>query len=107
MAPRKTLNRAAAAVIGALVVGAVIAAAALHRDGGLRAAPAVEPGSGSEAPRAKDNTVDLSDSQLASVKVAPVEEREFPDQKHAVGSIDFNQNMAVNVFTPYPGRIIT
>jgi len=56
-------------------------------------------------PRERDS-VDLSDTQLASVKVEPVEERDFPVEKEAVGSIDFNEDMAVQVFTPYQGRII-
>jgi membrane fusion protein, heavy metal efflux system len=50
--------------------------------------------------------IDLSDSQLASVKVEPVEDREFPVEKEAIGSIDFDEEMAVQVFTPYQGRII-
>ena len=57
---------------------------------------------GSAAP----NTVDLTDAQLASVKVEPVGEHLFPIEKSAVGSIDFNQEMAVQVFTPYQGRIV-
>jgi cobalt-zinc-cadmium efflux system membrane fusion protein len=52
------------------------------------------------------NTLDLTDSQLASVKVEPVEAREFPVEKQAVGGIDFNEDMQVQVFTPYQGRII-
>lgn len=52
------------------------------------------------------DTLDLTDSQLTAVKVAAVEEREFPVEKEAVGSIDFNEDMAVQVFTPYQGRII-
>src|SRR5437588_3548898 len=52
------------------------------------------------------DSVNLSDSQLASVKVEPVGEREFPIEKQAVGSIDFNEELSVQVFTPYPGRII-
>src|SRR5262249_15223884 len=51
-------------------------------------------------------TVNLSDSQLRSVKVEPVGEREFPIEKESVGSIDFNQDMTVQVFTPYQGRIV-
>ena len=58
-----------------------------------------------EAARDRDS-VDLSDLQLASVKVAPVEERDFPVEKEAVGSIDFNEELSVQVFTPYQGRII-
>jgi len=52
------------------------------------------------------NSVDLSASQLAAVKVQPVEDREFPIEKQAVGSIDFNEDMEVQIFTPYQGRII-
>jgi membrane fusion protein, heavy metal efflux system len=52
------------------------------------------------------NSVDLSAGQLAAVKVQPVAEREFPVEKQAVGSIDFNEDMETQVFTPYQGRII-
>src|ERR1700677_1928359 len=57
------------------------------------------------APAAAD-TVTLSDSQLNSITVAGVALREFPIEKEAVGSIDFNEDMSVQVFTPYQGRII-
>src|SRR6266851_3383305 len=57
-------------------------------------------------PARDPDSVDLSDSQLASVKVEPVAEREFPTEKQAVGNIGFNEESAVQVFTPYPGRII-
>jgi cobalt-zinc-cadmium efflux system membrane fusion protein len=52
------------------------------------------------------DSIDLSDAQLTSVKVQPVEARDFPVEKEAIGSIDFNEDMAVQVFTPYQGRII-
>jgi membrane fusion protein, heavy metal efflux system len=57
-------------------------------------------------PAHADNSVDLSDSQLDAVKVEPVEDREFPIEKDAIGSIDFNEELSVQVFTPYQGRII-
>jgi membrane fusion protein, heavy metal efflux system len=56
--------------------------------------------------RVASDSVDLSDSQLASVKVEPVGDYVFPIEKSAVGSIDFNQEMSVQVFTPYQGRIV-
>ena len=40
-------------------------------------------------------SLDLSDSQLASVKVEPVGEREFPIEKESVGGIDFNEDMTL------------
>jgi membrane fusion protein, heavy metal efflux system len=65
-------------------------------------APTGPSGPGSGGPPA----VNLSDSQLGSVKVEPAGEREFPIEKESVGSIDFNQDMTVQVFTPYQGRIV-
>jgi membrane fusion protein, heavy metal efflux system len=58
------------------------------------------------AAASNQNTLELTDSQLQSVKVAPVAERQFPVQKEAVGSIDFNEDLAVQVFTPYQGKIL-
>jgi cobalt-zinc-cadmium efflux system membrane fusion protein len=58
------------------------------------------------AAAAAGDTVTLSDSQLSSIAVAAVVLREFPIEKEAVGSIDFNEDMSVQVFTPYQGRII-
>src|SRR5215831_10369029 len=53
-----------------------------------------------------DNSVELQEGLVASVKVQAVEEREFPIVKEAVGSIDFNGDMTVQVFAQYQGRII-
>lgn len=51
-------------------------------------------------------SVELNDKQLASVKVDRVAEYVFPLEKTPVGSIDFKQDMMVQVFTPYQGKII-
>jgi membrane fusion protein, heavy metal efflux system len=51
-------------------------------------------------------TVELNENQLASVKVEQVGSAVFPVEKSAVGSIDFNEDMTVQVFTPYQGRIL-
>ncbi|MGY4161176.1 cobalt-zinc-cadmium efflux system membrane fusion protein [Bradyrhizobium sp. USDA 4461] len=50
--------------------------------------------------------VALNDKQAASVKIMAAEQRSFRTLKNAVGSIDFNQNMLVQAFTPNPGRIV-
>jgi cobalt-zinc-cadmium efflux system membrane fusion protein len=92
------MNRASGAVIGALLAVAVAAYWLMHPGEAPKPATA-----GQSVPR---DSVDLSDSQLASVKVAPVEERDFPIEKQAVGSINFNEDMSVQVFAPYQGRII-
>jgi membrane fusion protein, heavy metal efflux system len=51
-------------------------------------------------------SVQLTDSQLGSIKLGSVVDREFPIEKEAVGSIDFNENLNVQVFTPYQGRVL-
>jgi cobalt-zinc-cadmium efflux system membrane fusion protein len=51
-------------------------------------------------------TIELPESLAASVRVQAVEEREFPIENQAIGSIDFNEDMTLQVFSPYQGRII-
>jgi cobalt-zinc-cadmium efflux system membrane fusion protein len=51
--------------------------------------------------------LELTDKQLDSIKVGPVGEHVFPVQQDAVGSIDFDEDMSVQVFTPYQGKIIS
>jgi membrane fusion protein, heavy metal efflux system len=75
---------------------------------GLEAASPDANAEGSDAVAMKTGvqSVELNDKQLASVKVEPVQQHSFPIEKSAVGSIDFNEDMNVQVFTPYQGRII-
>lgn len=51
-------------------------------------------------------TVELMPSQLAAIRIAPISAHEFTYRRQATGSIDFDQDLNVQVFTPYPGRII-
>ena len=51
-------------------------------------------------PRAPDS-VTLTDSQLHSIAVARITERQFLVHREAVGNIDFNENASVQVFSPY------
>ena len=51
-------------------------------------------------------SVDLSEKQSASLKIAPVQTYVFPVEKEAVGSVDFNEDLAVQVFPSFPGKII-
>ena len=50
--------------------------------------------------------VELTGKQLDAVKIAPAELHSFETVKTAVGTIDFNQNMTVQVFSQYPGKIV-
>jgi membrane fusion protein, heavy metal efflux system len=51
-------------------------------------------------------SVELSNKQTVSVKVETIGEYVFPAEKVAVGSIDFDEDMTVQVFTPYQGKIL-
>jgi membrane fusion protein, heavy metal efflux system len=52
------------------------------------------------------DSVELSDAQLGMISIGAVSEHSFPLQREAVGSIDFNEDMAAQVFPPYQGRIV-
>jgi membrane fusion protein, heavy metal efflux system len=69
------------------------------------------PPSAEAANRASDgghsaDSLELTEKQRETVKVEAVMERAFPIEKQSVGSIDFNEDMTLQVFTPYQGRII-
>jgi membrane fusion protein, heavy metal efflux system len=51
-------------------------------------------------------TLDLSSSQLSSIKVEPVGSYMFPVEKEAVGNIDFDEDLSVQVFPAYQGTIL-
>jgi membrane fusion protein, heavy metal efflux system len=75
-------------------------------EGGVaNAVESAEPNKGRAGPPPRPDSVELSESQLKYVKVEAVGEREFPIEKTAVGSIDFNEELLTQVFTQYPGRI--
>jgi cobalt-zinc-cadmium efflux system membrane fusion protein len=101
--------RRAVAAIGTLVAGGVLlywALPATERPGFAEPVRASLSMSAGPPARHDPDSVDLSDAQLTSVKVEPAEARDFPVEKEAIGSIDFNEDLAVQVFTPYQGRII-
>jgi len=53
-----------------------------------------------------DATLDLLPSQLNSIKVEPVGSYLFPVEKEAVGNIDYDEDLSVEVFPAYQGTII-
>ena len=94
-------RRRAAAACAAMVLGALVVAAHFNAkadDGGKS-----KPG----APKPDTGVVELSDAQLGMISIGAVSERPFPIQTEAVGNIDFNEDMAAQVFPPYQGRIVT
>jgi membrane fusion protein, heavy metal efflux system len=107
MAPGLPNSRLGAAIAAALFALVLAVYWASHSGDTLRGGSGVTRSSAEAASGARDpDSIDLSDAQLSAVKVEPVEERDFPVEKEAVGSIDFNEDLALQVFTPYAGRII-
>ena len=53
-----------------------------------------------------EQSVDLTEKQVAALKVGPVASRDFALLKTAVGTIDFNENLLVQVFSQYQGKIL-
>jgi cobalt-zinc-cadmium efflux system membrane fusion protein len=93
---------------GAVVAGAAMLLAAVIgiRHFSAQAGEAEKPRAGAPASGPDANAVELSDSQLEMINTGTVSERAFPLEREAVGSIDFNEDMAAQVFPPYQGRIV-
>lgn len=51
-------------------------------------------------------SVDLSATEFAKFKVEPVAERSFSVQREAVGNIAFNEELSVQVYPPFQGKIL-
>jgi len=107
MAPSPTGSRVSAAIVAAIFALVIVLYWASHFGGPPKGGST---GPHDAAPSAAlgehQDSIDLSDSQLSAVRVGPVGEHDFPTEKEAVGSIDFDEEMSVQVFTPYAGRII-
>jgi len=66
----------------------------------------------SESPKSTSDknapaTVELNEKQLGQIKVEPAGFYSFPVLTTMVGNIDFNEDLLVQVFTPYQGRLVT
>jgi membrane fusion protein, heavy metal efflux system len=58
------------------------------------------------APGPGEAAVALSESQLKAIKTGLPAMHPFPRETRAAGTIDFNQELLTQVFTPYQGRIL-
>ena len=68
---------------------------------------AVTTGATPSEPENLPTTLVLSDGQIASLKIETLGTSRFRIEKDCVGSIDFDEDLAVQVFPPYQGKIIT
>jgi cobalt-zinc-cadmium efflux system membrane fusion protein len=98
--------RRAVVVTAAMLVAALIGV--VHFSAKAASSEKESTGSNAGGPVRGSNTdiLELSDAQLGEISIGTVSERSFPIQTEAVGNIDFNEDMAAQVFPPYQGRIV-
>jgi len=89
-----------------VTAAAIIVATGLLESGCSRgqAANADTPAKSSSS--ASEATLDLSPSQLNSIKIERLGSYEFPVEKDAVGNIDFDEDLSAQVFPAYQGTIL-
>jgi membrane fusion protein, heavy metal efflux system len=100
------------AAVGLVTVVSIVIAAGLLESERIRGQSNSASANNSRAPAQQisgstaEPTVELSPSQLDAIKIAPVGTYLFPLDKQAVGSIDFDGDLSVQVFPAYQGIII-
>jgi cobalt-zinc-cadmium efflux system membrane fusion protein len=102
-------NRGLRTALLALLAGGVIAGVLWSNSFFARTGPNSNGVARSAQPPSQESQVqfvDLTDKQIGGLKIEPAELRGFETLKTAVGTIDFNQNMLVQVFSQYPGKIL-
>ena len=98
-------NKRTVAVVATIAL-AIIVAASILSGRGQSANANSEGNSPPLSSSHSDTTVDLSPSQLKSIKIEPVGSYLFPVEKEAVGSISFADDLTVDVYPAYQGTII-
>jgi cobalt-zinc-cadmium efflux system membrane fusion protein len=96
------------ATAAGVTVAAIIFATVLLRSGSGQPAqtpPPPTPGLASNS-SSSEASVDLAPGQLSAIKIGPVGTNLFPVERTAVGSIDYDEDLWVQVFPPYQGKII-
>ena len=98
----RTWQVAALFVLAALALGTYFIGPPIYR----AFAPRPTPPSAAATSESSAQSIKLSEKQLGLIKFATVASRDFQIEKTASGSIDFNQDTAVQIFPPYQGKII-
>jgi membrane fusion protein, heavy metal efflux system len=95
----------ARARLGAIFIGAALLAGGCgrHSDKDPNASAAAAP---TAAAASSEPTIDLLPSQLNAIKIQPVGTYGFSVEKNAVGSIDFDDDLNVQVFPTVPGKLL-
>ena len=86
--------------VAILAIAATVFSSACNRNAGVTAAQAAAHAADPSRPQ----SVELAQSQLNAVKIEPAGTYLFPVEQEAVGNIDFDEDLSVQVFPPYQGR---
>jgi membrane fusion protein, heavy metal efflux system len=99
------INRRVGAAVAIAMIGmsAVVFLSGCSRSVSANASPANA--AAANMPEAVP-TIDLSETQLKSIKIESVGSYAFPVEKEAVGNIDYDEDLSVQVFPAYQGTII-
>jgi membrane fusion protein, heavy metal efflux system len=104
--PVRISNRVAVVSVTATAIIVATALLEFGRSRGQTANANTPQESGATNTSPSEAALDLSPSQLNSIKIGPVGSYLFPVEKEAVGSIDFADDLSVQVFPAYQGTII-
>ena len=96
---------AVVSVTAAIIIAAGVLESACSRGQPANANAPQESGAKS-ASSSSEAALELSPSQLNSIKIEPVGSYQFPVEKDAVGNIDFDEDLSVQVFPAYQGTIL-
>jgi cobalt-zinc-cadmium efflux system membrane fusion protein len=103
--PNQISNNAIVFVTAAIIVATGLLESGCSRGHAANANTPQQSGANSNTP-SSEVILDLSPSQLNSIKIEPLGSYLFPVEKEAVGNIDFDEDLSVQVFPAYQGTII-
>ena len=91
-----------------VTIAAIVCALVLMKSGSGQPAHANPPPGPASATNASPSeaTVDLAPGQLSAIKIEPVATFLFPVEREAIGCIDYDEDLSVQVFPPYQGKIL-
>ena len=92
------------AVAAGITIIAIVASVYIFGSHKVENKPGVESASAVAAP--DPDKVTFNEKQVKSIEINTAATHAFSLQRTAVGNIDFNENLAVQVFPPYQGKII-
>jgi cobalt-zinc-cadmium efflux system membrane fusion protein len=93
--------------VAVAVLTLAVATVFLKSESGRPPSSNAQQGAGStSASLQSKTTLELSSSQLSAIKIEPVSTYLFPVENETVGNISFADDLSVQVFPPYQGKLI-